>query len=94
MKRWTHNVYSDREIYTLDFGDDENVATIEVMLAGFLLSCHVGCTTYSMHRLKATNPDEAKKEVEEILVNLYKYNLDMERKKVSHLEKGLNALSE
>lgn len=94
MKRWTHKVYSDREVYILDFGDDENVSTIEVMLAGFLFSCHVGCTTYSMHRLKATTPDEAKKEAEAILVNLYKYNLDMEREKVSHFEKGLNALSE
>lgn len=94
MKKWTHNVSANREIYILNFGDDDNVATIEVMLAGFLLSCHVGCTTYSMHRLKATTPDEAKKEVEEILINLYKYNLDMERKKVSRLEKGLNALSE
>ena len=69
MKKWAHNVEADREVYVLSFDEVEYVAIIEVMSTEFLFSCHVGCTTYSSHRLKAATPDEAKKRRKQFLPN-------------------------
>ena len=93
MKKWVHNVEADREVYVLSFDEEEYVAIIEVMSTEFLFSCHVGCTTYSRHRLKAATPDEAKKEAETILAELQEYNLNAAKEKMEFFKKGLSELS-